>query len=156
MKSILHKLELQTKQDIELVNITHQVIQTVNQSGIQAGFAHVTTMHTTTAITVNEGLEDIEHDLITLLTRLVPVNGEYHHARFLHSDGQTAVNAHAHLQAALLGPNVIFPIDDGRLVMGERQTIYFVELDGPQRRHLVIQALGDYYQKLSNCVILDR
>jgi secondary thiamine-phosphate synthase enzyme len=143
LKSILHKLELQTKQDIELLNITHQVIEAVSQSGIQAGFVHVTTMHTTTAITVNEGLQDIEHDLVALLTRLVPVNGEYHHARFLHSDGQTAVNAHAHLRAALLGPNVIFPIEDGHLVMGERQTIYFVELDGPQRRHLVIQVLGD-------------
>lgn len=143
MKSILHKLVLQTKQDTELVNITPRVIQAVSQSGIQSGFAHVTTLHTTTAITVNEGLQDIEHDLVALLTQLVPENSEYHHARFLHSDGQTAVNAHAHLRAALLGPNVLFPVEDGCLMMGERQTIYFVELDGPQRRHLVVQVLGD-------------
>lgn len=143
MKSILHKLDLQTKLDIELVNITEQVIQAVSQAGIQTGVAHVITMHTTTAITVNEDLQDIEDDLVALLTRLVPEDGNYRHARFLHSDGQTAVNATAHLRAALLGPNLSFPVEDGHLVMGERQTIYFVELDGPQRRRMVIQILGD-------------
>jgi secondary thiamine-phosphate synthase enzyme len=142
MKSILHKLDLQTKQDIELVNITEQVIQVVSQSGILTGVVNVTTMHTTTAITVNEGLQDIEDDLVALLKHLVPEDGNYRHARFLPSDGQTAVNAHAHLRAALLGPNLSFPIEDGNLVMGARQTIYFVELDGPQRRHLVIQIFG--------------
>jgi secondary thiamine-phosphate synthase enzyme len=143
MKSHLNKLEIQTKYDIELVNITEKVINTISQSGIHAGIAHITTMHTTTALAVNEGLQDIEDDLVTILKRLVPENGDYHHARFLHSDGQTAVNAHAHLRASLLGPNLSFPIEDGHIVKGERQTIYFIEFDGPQRRRLVIQIMGE-------------
>jgi secondary thiamine-phosphate synthase enzyme len=142
MKSILQKLEIQTKKDIELINITDHVNSAVFQSGCQLGIVHITTMHTTTGITVNEGLPDIEADIESLLRRLVLEDSHYRHARFLHTDGQTAVNATAHLRSALLGANLSFPLSDGQVVKGERQTIYFVELDGPQLRRLVIQILG--------------
>jgi secondary thiamine-phosphate synthase enzyme len=103
----------------------------------------VMTLHTTTGVTVNEGLPDLEDDIAAALERIVPTESAYRHARFLHSDGQMAVNAPSHIRGALLGMQVVFPIDKGGIVMGERQTIYFVELDGPQYRNLILQVIGD-------------
>jgi thiamine phosphate synthase YjbQ (UPF0047 family) len=79
-----------------------------------------------------------------MLKRLVPVGeASYRHARFLPSDGAMAVNSHSHQRAALLGPQVVFPIEDGKVVLGGRQTIYYVELDGPLLRNFVVHILGE-------------
>lgn len=142
MRSIVLRQTLQTPGDTALVNITGDVHQAVAESGVSNGLALVMTLHTTTAITVNEGLEDLEDDILEMIQCLVPSSAPYRHARFLDSDGQMAVNAPSHLRGALLGMEVLFPIEDGKLVIGGRQTIYFVELDGPLLRHWVVQVLG--------------
>ena len=107
------------------------------------GVVYVTTLHTTTGITINEGLPDVEDDIVAMLHRLVPDVGPYRHARFLPSDGQMAVNAPSHLRSALLGMQVALPLMAGQLVLGQRQTVYFVELDGPLRREFVVHVLGN-------------
>lgn len=134
---------IQTPGDTALVDITDEVHQAVTESGVSNGIALVLTLHTTTAITVNEGLEDLEDDILEMIQRLVPAAGPYRHARFLDSDGQMAVNAPSHLRGALLGMEVLFPVENGSLVIGGRQTIYFVELDGPLLRNWVVQVIGD-------------
>jgi secondary thiamine-phosphate synthase enzyme len=103
----------------------------------------VLSLHTTTGLTVNEGLPDLEQDIADCLRELVPEGRAYRHARFLHEDGQMAINAPSHLRGALLGFQVFFPIVNGEVVRGVRQTIYFVELDGPQERTWVLQILGE-------------
>jgi secondary thiamine-phosphate synthase enzyme len=143
MKPILHRIGLQTHHDTELINITPKVVDLVQSSGIKYGIVFVLSLHTTTAIIVNEGLPDLEKDIIEMIQRLAPDEHTYHHARFLHSDGQMAVNAPSHLRGVLLGFQVFFPIEDGRIVSGSRQTIYFVELDGPQYRTYLVQILGE-------------
>lgn len=142
MNTILHRISLQTHHETEFINITSQVLELVQQSGVKNGTVFVSSQHTTTAITVNEGLLDLEKDLSDMIRRLVPDEGGYHHARFLPSDGQMAVNASAHLRSALLGFQVFFPIEDGQVVRGARQTIYFVELDGPQYRTYTVHIFG--------------
>ena len=143
MKSIVHRLEIQTHLETELINITGCVNDLVQRSGVKDGTVFVLSMHTTTGITVNEGLPDLEIDLANMIQQLVPERNSYHHARFLPSDGQMAVNAPSHLRGALLGFQVFFPIQDGEMVTGARQTIYFVELDGPQYRGYVVHILGE-------------
>jgi secondary thiamine-phosphate synthase enzyme len=143
MKSIIHRIEIQTRHEIEVINITEKVHHLVEASGIQSGTAFILSLHTTTAITVNEGLPDLETDISNLIQNLVPEDNHYLHARYLPSDGQMAVNAASHLRGALLGFQVFFPIENGKLVTGSRQTMYFVELDGPQYRTYVIQVLGE-------------
>lgn len=143
MTSVLKKLGVQTTADTQAIDITADVRRVVRESGIAAGRVFVNTLHTTTAITVNEGLEDLEDDLLEMLVRLVPAEGSYRHARFLHSDGQMAVNAPSHLRGALLGMHASFPVDGGEMVAGSRQTIYFVELDGPLFREYTVQVLGE-------------
>src|ERR1700730_13074531 len=125
MTSIITRLSIQTTRDTELINITPPVRDAVAQPGIQSGLVLVMTMHTTSAITVNEGLPDLEHDIVAMLKELAPEGLAYRHARFLHSDGQMAVNAPSHLRSALLGMQVFFPVENGQMVMGQRQTIYF-------------------------------
>jgi secondary thiamine-phosphate synthase enzyme len=142
MKSIVKRFTIVTHHETELVNITDQVLKEVEAAGVQSGTAFILTLHTTTGVTVNEGLPDLEQDIADSLHRLVPENVPYRHARFLHEDGQMAINAPSHLRGALLGFEAFFPIEDGRLLRGARQTIYFVELDGPQERTWVLQILG--------------
>jgi secondary thiamine-phosphate synthase enzyme len=142
MKSVVKRFTIVTHHETELINITDRVLQEVEAAGVQSGTAFILSLHTTTGLTVNEGLDDLEQDIADCLSRLVPENLSYRHARFLHGDGQMAINAPSHLRGALLGFEVFFPIENGRLIRGARQTIYFVELDGPQERTWVLQILG--------------
>jgi secondary thiamine-phosphate synthase enzyme len=142
MKSIVHRLELETTHETELIDISGRIAELVADSGVQNGTVFVLSLHTTTAITVNEGLLDLEIDIANLIHKLAPDNDSYRHSRFLPSDGQMAVNATSHLRSALLGFQVFFPIENGQMVKGARHTIYFVELDGPQYRTYVVQILG--------------
>jgi secondary thiamine-phosphate synthase enzyme len=143
MKTILQRISIQTHHEIELIDITPHLLELVQSSGVKNGTVFVLSLHTTTAITVNEGLPDLEKDITEMILRLIPEGQAYHHARYLPSDGQMAVNAPSHLRGALLGFQVFFPIEEGRIVRGSRQTIYFVELDGPQYRTYVVHIIGE-------------
>ncbi len=143
MTSVVKTLGIQTTADTQVIDITATVRDVVRESGVAAGRVFVNTLHTTTAITVNEGLEDLEDDLLEMLARVVPADQPYRHARFLHSDGQMAVNAPSHLRGALLGMHTSFPVEGGEMVAGSRQTIYFVELDGPLYREYTVQVIGE-------------
>jgi secondary thiamine-phosphate synthase enzyme len=143
MKSILKTIGIHTTQDMEVINITEIVAEAVASAGLTYGTVHIMTKHTTSGITVNEGLPDIEDDLAEMLQRLAPRKHPYRHARFLHSDGQMAVNGYSHLRSALLGKDTFFPLHEGEMVMGSRQTIYFVEMDGPLHREFIVHVLGE-------------
>jgi secondary thiamine-phosphate synthase enzyme len=143
MKSLLHRIKIQTHAETELINITEMVHKLVEDTGVRDGTVFILSLHTTTALTVNEGLHDLEIDISDIIQQLVPEERVYRHARYLESDGQMAINAPSHLRGALLGFQAFFPIQDFKMVTGARQTIYFVELDGPQERTYVVQILGE-------------
>jgi secondary thiamine-phosphate synthase enzyme len=143
MISIIKRITLLTRRELELIDITPEILQTVEASGVDEGTVFILSMHTTTGLTVNEGLPDLEKDIADAIQRLVPEDHPYRHARFLHSDGQMAINAPSHLRGALLGFQTFFPVEGGKVVKGSRQTVYLVELDGPQERTYVIQILGN-------------
>jgi secondary thiamine-phosphate synthase enzyme len=143
MKSHYQEFTLVSQKETDLINITETVHSFVASSGIQSGMVFIVSFHTTTGITVNEPLPDLESDISAFLNRIVDENIEYRHARFLHSDGQMAVNAPSHLRQAVIGFEVFFPIEKGKIRCGARQAIYFVELDGPQERKYCLKAIGD-------------
>lgn len=143
MKSVIERFTILTRRETELINITESVRAAVAHAEVRSGTVFVLSLHTTTGITVNEGLPDIEADIAELLARLAPESRTYHHGRFLAADGQMGVNAVSHLRSALLGFEVFFPIVEAEIVLGGRQNIYLVELDGPQERSYVVQCLGD-------------
>ncbi len=142
MKIKLEKLEVQTRGDKELVDITPEVERVVRESGVQNGVVNVLTMHTSSGIVVTEGLPCLEMDVLNHLETLAPDDGDYYHNRYLDIDGRLGFNAGSHLKSILGGINAFFPIEDGQIVKGGRQRIYFAEYDGPLARTYVVQVLG--------------
>lgn len=140
---ILNEIRLLTDQYNQFIRITEPVEKIVRESGIRNGIVHVITKHTTTGITVNESLECLESDIEEFLARLVPENLPYAHARILADYGSTAGNPTGHLKAHLTGNHCHLIIDDGEIVKGGAQDIYFCEFDGPAQRTVLVQVIGE-------------
>ncbi len=143
MKVEVKKVSIQTKKPVEAINITPQVKKIVEESSIKNGLVNIISLHTSAGIAVTEGLSCLEEDIFFILDKLVPQEGNYHHARYLDSYGRLGINAHAHLKSILTGMSTFFPIQDGNMVISGTQTIYFLEFDGPLYRTFCVQLLGE-------------
>lgn len=143
MRIKLEKLEVQTRGDKELVDVTPEVERVVRESGVQNGVVNVLTMHTSSGIVVTEGLPCLEMDVLNHLETLAPDDGDYYHNRYLDIDGRLGFNAGSHLKSILGGISAFFPIEDGQIVKGGRQRIYFAEYDGPLCRTYCVQVIGE-------------
>lgn len=138
-----------------IVDISAQVADVVERSGITDGVVTLSTPHTTCAIILNEAEDRLYVDILRWLERLAP-RGE----TYLHNDihlrfpppawkksveewrSAEPVNAHSHLQALFLGSSLQVAVDGGALKLGTWQSILFVELDGPRDRLCHCQVLG--------------
>ncbi len=119
-------LRINTTVEQELIEITADVRQVVEDTGIRAGFAVVYVPHTTAGVTINEnGDPDVARDILMSFNKSFPVIDDY-----LHFEG----NSHAHIKASLMGSSCLIPLEDGRLQLGRWQGIFFCEFDGPRRR----------------------
>jgi len=118
----------------EMIDITDMIQQQIQKEGIKQGVAVVYVPHTTAGITINEGADpSVQRDLITTLNRLIPKQGDYHHA-----EG----NSDAHVKASLLGSSATIIIDNGSLVLGTWQHVFFYEADGPRTRKIYLSLLS--------------
>ncbi|HCR44286.1 MAG TPA: secondary thiamine-phosphate synthase enzyme [Ruminococcaceae bacterium] len=140
---VLKTISVMSRKAEEFINITDEVHETVESSGVKSGLAAIITSHTTTGIFVNEGLPCVETDIADTFTRLVPLEAPYAHAHFLPSYGATGNNSTGHIKSLLCGNNCIFPVSDGKMVCGGAQDIYLAEFDGPQKRTIFIQVIGE-------------
>lgn len=136
-------LELLTKTYEQWINITEQLLEICSQSEIKNGVVYVITRHTTTGITVNESLECLESDLSEMLSRLIPEDHPYAHARILSDYGSTAGNPTGHLKSHLTGNHCVFSLIDGTISRGGAQEVYFCEFDGPASRKINITIIGE-------------
>ncbi len=143
MKFTVEKITLISKDETELIDITDKVKEIVRNANIKSGFCNIYSLHTTTAVTINEGLECLEKDIAEFLQKIVPEELPYFHAHFLPQDGRLGVNAYCHLRSSLFGINYVIPIENGELLLGGRQKIYFIELDGPKKRKVAVQIGGE-------------
>ncbi len=139
----LERIKVQTRKSEEAINITPQVEDAVAKSGVQNGVVNVMTSHTSSGLLVTEGIPCLEEDILTHFSRLFPEDADYHHRRYLDFDGRLGFNADAHLKSILGGISCMFPIENGKIVKGSRQTIYFMEYDGPLERTYFVQVLGE-------------
>ena len=125
---------IDTRQRVELRDITAQVRAAIRASGVAEGLAVVYTPHTTAAITINEIADpDVTGDLTAALDRLVPLHGPYRHA-----EGNSA----AHVKSSLIGASETVIISAGAPQLGTWQGIWFCEFDGPRRRQVHVKVLG--------------
>ncbi len=143
MKSIIEKTFVKSQKSTELIAITDRVREIIKKSGLKSGIVNIFTQHVTTALTINEDDPKLEEDIARFMVKAVPEDDSYAHHHYFRKDGRMAVNAYSHIRASLLGANLTIPLQDGEMVLGGRQNIYLVELDGPQLRGLAVQIIGE-------------
>lgn len=132
-------LQLTTQGEADIIDITSQVAEAVNKSGLQSGVAIIFCPSATSALTTIEYESGCLSDLQRLFDEIVDPEREYQHNRRWH-DG----NGHSHVRAALLGPSLTVPFVQQRLTLGTWQQIIFVDFDNrPRRRELVVQVMGE-------------
>ena len=144
------KIRIKTESPTEFVDLTERLQTLVAEAGIRFGLLNVQTLHTTTAVVVNELEPLLLWDFEALLERTAPRDGRYRHddpaLRTVNlTDGERA-NGHAHCQALMLPSSVCLNVVKGRLVLGQWQRIFFVELDGPRERDVSILAFGEAWR----------
>jgi secondary thiamine-phosphate synthase enzyme len=142
MKVFSSSFSLESEERTEVSDVTKQVRDAMQQFPVTNGIALINTIHTTCALFVNEYQAALIDDLKGLLDRLVPERGGYRHDDPRYSDCERG-NGHSHLRAALLGRSVAVGISDGDLVLGRFQSVIFAELDGPRKREITVQVVGE-------------
>ena len=129
-------IELNTRKEVEVIDVTFYVEKAIKESSFEQGICLIYTLHTTTGIVVNEAEPGLIRDMTSLVASLAPKGAGYLHDRF-------GGNAHAHLQAMLLGNSAVIPVENKRLILGTWQKILFVELDGPRKRRVCVKLIED-------------
>ena len=142
MKVYSTSFTLSTDQRTEVSDVTKRVRDAIQQFPISAGIALINTLHTTCALFINEFQSALIDDLKHLIERLVPERDGYRHDDPRVSDCERG-NAHSHLRAALIGRSIAVGINNTELTLGRFQSIIFAELDGPRRREISIQVIGE-------------
>jgi secondary thiamine-phosphate synthase enzyme len=142
MKVFTSSFTLSSEERTEVSDITKLVREAVQQFPVSAGIALINTMHTTCALFINEFQSALIDDLKGLIERLVPERGGYRHDDPRYSDCERG-NAHAHLRAALLGRSIAVGLNHGELTLGRFQSVIFAELDGPRKREITVQIIGE-------------
>ena len=142
MKVFNTSFSLSSEERTEVLEITKMVREAVQQFPLSHGIALINTLHTTCALFVNEFQGSLIEDIKALAERLVPERGGYRHDDPRYSDCERG-NAHAHLRAALLGRSIALGINDGDLALGRFQSIIFAEFDGPRKREISLQVIGE-------------
>jgi secondary thiamine-phosphate synthase enzyme len=130
----MDRIELETNERTELIDITGKVKSIVRSKNVESGICVIFTKHTTTGIIINENETGLKNDILMLLNELIPKSKGYLHDRI--DD-----NAHAHLRSVVLGSSVTIPIENGTLTLGTWQSIFFVECDGPRRREVCVSVV---------------
>jgi secondary thiamine-phosphate synthase enzyme len=125
-------ISVKTSSRIDMVDITGSVQKELSKAGVDDGFCVVYVPHTTAGVTINEGADPaVCHDIITKLNEMVPPNAGYRHM-----EG----NSDSHIKALIMGSSVTVMIENGRLVLGTWQKIFFCEFDGPRSRKVYVKA----------------
>ncbi len=127
----MNELQVKTGSREELVDVTSRIQEVVNESGVESGLVFCFVPHTTAAITINENADpDVARDIINKLRKEIPRQDDYRHA-----EG----NSDAHVKSSLIGAAEQVLIENGKLVLGAWQGIYFCEFDGPRSRRLLVR-----------------
>ena len=130
---MLYEYQLSAPQE-DFYNITAQVREAINRSGVDSGTVVVFNPHTTAGITINENADpDVVHDLLYGLNKAFPDRPE-----FRHGEGNSA----AHLKASAMGSGVTVIIENGQPLLGTWQGIYFCEFDPPRQRKYYVKVVA--------------
>ncbi|MFB9325790.1 secondary thiamine-phosphate synthase enzyme YjbQ [Paenibacillus aurantiacus] len=131
---MLFTRNLRTSRRDEMIDITREVASIVSKEDIREGLAVVYCPHTTGGITIQENADpDVKHDVLMRLDEIYP----WEHPKYRHAEGNTA----SHLKAITTGSSQTVVVQDGKLLLGRWQGIYFCEFDGPRTREYVVKLI---------------
>ena len=140
-------LSVSTRHPTEFIDLTDRLEALVADSGVRSGIFNVQTLHTTTAIVVNEHEPLLLADFQMLLEAAAPAHGRYRHDdaafRTVNLTEGERPNGHAHCRALLMPVSACLNVTEGRLRLGRWQRVFFVELDGPRERNVSVLILGE-------------
>ena len=132
-------IEISTARHRETHDLTQEVRRIVQSSGIRVGTCHVFNVGSTAVIGTIEYEPGLQRDIGEMFDRLIPPGRDYGHEMAWH-DG----NAHSHLQATLMGPDLTVPVADGAPVLGTWQQVFHLECDiKPRNRRIIVTVTGD-------------
>lgn len=127
-------ITVDSRKQVELIDITAKICRSIREETVKEGIAVIYTPHTTAAITINENADpDVTRDMVMGINKLVPMQDNYRHL-----EGNSA----AHIKSSLFGASETVIINNGTVVLGTWQGIYFCEFDGPRQRKVHIQVLA--------------
>ncbi len=130
---MLKYLDVYTEKRTHFIDITDEVNEVLEESGIQEGICYVYVPHTTAGVFINENADpDVKWDIENTLEKLVPWENNYQHV-----EG----NAAAHIKSVLVGSSVSIPVSRGKLLLGTWQGIFFAEFDGPRTRKVIVKII---------------
>lgn len=141
MRSFNSTVWVETHGKQQLLNLTSSVRDAVGESGVRSGFVGVYSQHTTASVFVTENQTALSEDVAEFFSHIVKDGLPYKHNDPQYSDCDRR-NAAAHLRSLLVGQSVFVPVVDGEPVLGQFQSIMFAEFDGPRRRSLHVQIIG--------------
>ena len=127
----MKQFNVRTNARSEMIDITGRIRALLKESKIRSGICHVFVPHTTAAVTINENADpDVPRDILMELDKIVPLNDHYRHG-----EGNSA----AHIKSSLVGASEMIFVDDGELVLGTWQSVFFCEFDGPRTRKVIVR-----------------
>ena len=122
---------MRTNARSEMIDITGRIRALLKESKMRSGICHVFVPHTTAAVTINENADpDVPRDILMELDKIVPLNDHYRHG-----EGNSA----AHIKSSIVGASEMIFVDDGELVLGTWQSVFFCEFDGPRTRKVIVR-----------------
>ena len=126
-------LSVKTRERTELIDITSDINKLIQKSGVAQGLCMIFVPHTTAAVTINESADpSVKSDILKILNQIIPWEANYRHL-----EG----NSPAHIKSTLVGSSELIAIENGRLILGTWQGVFFCEFDGPRTRKIHINFL---------------
>ena len=130
-------LSVKTQEKTELIDVTSEINQAIQKSGIEQGLCMLYVPHTTAAVTINESADpSVKADMLMVLNKIIPWEAGYRHL-----EGNSA----AHIKTTLVGSSELIAIEGRRLVLGTWQGIFFCEFDGPRNRKLQVRIIEERF-----------
>lgn len=131
--SEVYTFGVKSGQPCAMIDITREVQNRIRESGVKNGICVVFIPHTTAGVTINENADpDVIRDFLMETNKIVPISDGYHHR-----EGNSA----AHIKASMMGFSQTVIIEEGRLMLGTWQGIYFMEFDGPRIRKVHVKII---------------
>jgi secondary thiamine-phosphate synthase enzyme len=138
MKSTTHYLWISTPERYDFLNITPQVEDVLEKSGIKEGLCLVNAMHITSSIFINDDESGLHKDFGVWLEKLAPFGKDKYQHNLTGED-----NADAHLKRTIMGREVVVAITNGKLDFGPWEQIFYGEFDGQRRKRILIKIIGE-------------